>query len=426
MPKYNDLPPHLQLVEMEVERWFVKGEFNPASSDHIIGYMNATGHVSQPGKKSKTGKPSTDEQALERLGRKDAFYRHVLAWRKLQKLDSTYVSANLARLDENDRIHPKFPHVPSTWRLSSYDPNFQNIPDDDDPDSIERQFRSCVIADKGCVLVSADFSGIEAVLTGWYAGDEDYMRIATLIHSYLLAELIHEPADLSWPDAKLLTYLQQIKDKYHGDLRYKALKRGVHATNYGATAFLLHKTYPDLFPSLRSAESTQEFYLDKCPKLKAWHGALRRRAAKDNFLGGLDHPYRFKHWFWDVTRWDTKRNRWMPGADWNRVVSFYPQSTAAGVLFDTMLDLTDEASPYFIGDMFFGQTPLRAPIHDELVAEVEERHLDEYVSRLRRAMMQPRFQDFLPPDAGKAMPLAFNVSVNVGPNWGHMEPYAHT
>jgi hypothetical protein len=428
-PMAKEIPTHLNYEEVDVERWFIKGDFNPNSPDHLAKYMEVTGRVSKPAKHSKTGKPSTDEATLTRFAKKDALFGYVLQWRKLQKMSATYVNSVLALVDSNNRLHPKFPHNPSTWRLSSAEPNFQNIPspgDDDAPDSLQRQFRQAIIAGPGCELVSADFSGIEAVLTGWYAGDPDYMRLARYgIHSYLTSHKVGDPADLTWSDEKLRLHLKMIKERYHDSTIYAALKKTVHLTNYGGSPPMMHLSSPEIFPTIESAEEMQQFYLQLCPKLKAWHDALRKRAAKENCLGGNDHPYHFKHWFWDVTKYDLRSEKYIPGSDWNRVIAFYPQSTAAGVLYDTVLDLTDRESPNYIGDLGpGGKTPLRALIHDEILAEVVSKHRQEFVDKLKRSMQQSRFDGFTPPGVTDALPLVIGADVKVGPNWGEMEKAA--
>jgi len=423
------LPDHLTYEMCDVERWFVHDKFNPASPDHIIKYMEVVGKTSKPSKHSKTGKPSTDEGTLKRFAKKDAFFGYILQWRKLSKLEGTYVNSILGLLDENDRFHPQFPHVPSTWRLSSAEPNFQNIPqpsDEDGDDSLQKQFRTAIVALPGCKLVGADFAGIEAVLTGWYANDADYMRLAKYgIHSYLTSHKVGEPADLAWPDEKLKAFLKNIKDRFHDSDTYHALKRTVHLTNYGGSPAMMNLAAPEQFPSIAIAEQMQNFYLDLCPKLKIWHGNLRTRAAKENFLGGNDHPYRFKHWFWDVTKLDAATGQMVKGSDWNRVIAFYPQSTAAGILYDTVLDLTDPQSPNYVGDMGpNGETPLRALIHDEILSEVREGCLQQFVDKLRRSMQISRFEGFTPPGVTGALPLVIGADVKIGPNWGEMEKAA--
>lgn len=407
--------------ELEVERWFVQEPFNPASPQQILDYMSHAGHVAKSPykKKSKSNSPSTDETALARLAKKDKFYASILEFRKLSKLESTYVNGMMALIDANGRIHPKFLHNPSTWRLSCVEPNWQNIPDDDDEDSIERRFRHCVVAQPGHLLIEADFSAIEAVQTGWYCSDPDYVRLAAMgIHSYLVSHKANEPADLSWPDEQLAAFLAYIKKKYKSTDLYASMKRTVHLTNYGGSPHMMMKVDSRLFPTVRSAEDAQNYYLALMPKLKQWQGDIRMKAATNNFLGGADHPYRLKHWFWDVVKVDAYGTK-TPGSDWNRVVAFYPQSTAAGNLFDTCLKLTDPTSPHYVGDMFEGRTPLRALIHDSILAEVPMDRVTEFCNKLHAAMTEPILVQPLPWDRSKH--LTIEADIKAGPNWGAME-----
>lgn len=413
------------LVKQEtlVERWVVPGEFNPRSNSQILAYMEHIGHKGKPSKHSKTGTASADEAALKGLAAKNCFFKSLLEFRKIDKLKSTYVTSNLGRLDTNDRVHPKFLPKPTTWRLSCVDPNWQNIParDIDDEDSLTRTFRQCVVASPGCVLVEADFAGIEAVQTGYFANDPDYIRLSRHgIHAYLTSFKVGEPADLSWPEEQLAAHLAYIKKKYKDDIVYFAMKRGVHLTNYGGSPWMMQRAEPSIFPTVKAAKEVQDFYLDLVPKLKVWQSKLRERAARENFLGGNDHPYKFRHWFWDVVAYD-KNGRQKPGADWNKVVSFYPQSTAAGVLYDAVLRLQDPLSCHYVGDMFDGKTPLRALIHDSIVAEVPKAKLEPFLERLTGSMLEPLRAQPLDHTWGMGDFLQIDVDVKVGLNWGDME-----
>lgn len=396
------------------KRYYVREPFNPSSPAQILEYMKWKGYQGGRNHKSKTGMPSTDEQTLSRLAKKDPFFRLVLDWRNLGKLDRTYATGLLVNADENSRIHSSFTHTPSTMRLASSNPNLFNIPSLDD-DALDQavsasEIRRAIIAAPDCVLVEADFAAIEAVITGWYAGDTDYMRLARLgIHSYLVSHKLGKPADLSWDDAKLGAHLSAIKQDYHDQPLYKALKKTVHLTNYGGSVFQMVKSAPSLFPNVAVATELQDFYFSLCPKLKAWQTSVRARADKEGFLGGTDHPYRFKHWFWDVTNWDPIQKCVVPGGDWNRVVAYYPQSTTAGVCFEAALALCDPTSPWFVGDYFFGETPIRIMTYDSILSEVPVAKLADYIERLRMAMRQPLAH------------LKLDHDIKVGPDWANME-----
>jgi hypothetical protein len=400
--------------ECNVTRYFVREEFNPGSPKQLLAYMNARGLRGGYNPKSKTRAPSTDAETLKRLSKKDPLFRYILDWREVEKIDNTYVAPNLQRSDDESRVHPSFLHTPKTQRLSCVNPNWQNIPsEDEDEESLASRFRQCVVAGPGCYLVSLDFASIEPVLTGYYAGDPDYMRLARMgIHSFVLAEWLKKPADLSWDDERLSGYLSAIKEQYKKTKEYAGIKRVVHSDNYGSTVFGMYKRNPDIFPSITSAQKLQDLYHTLCPKLPKWWAGIRERAAKDHYLGGNDHPFHYKHWFWDVIAFD-RTGRKIPGADWNSTVAFYPQSTAGGILYETCLRLMDPEHGYFIGEDYFGKTPLRALIHDEILAEVPFKKVDHYLECVTGSagLPIPELQN-----------LTIHTSVKVGKDWGHMEP----
>jgi hypothetical protein len=405
-----------------VDRWFVKGEFKPGSPKQIRQLMAAYKESSRPGKHSKSGEPSTDKKVMERLAEKHQVFRDILDWRDVKKMDSTYATGLTAHADEHDRIHASFTHRPYTMRLACQNPNLQNIPMADEEDSFGKQFRRCIVASPGCKLVSADFAGIEAVQTGWFSGDRDYYRLARLgVHAYLVSHRLGQPVNLAWSDEDLGAALAEVKAKYHDRPIYKQLKRVVHRTNYGSGPYGMHMDDPHLFPTIHEAEDLQAYYYTLVPKLAKWHSQVRTLANAQGFLGGDDHPYRFKAWFWDVMHYESRRDRMVRGADWNKVVAYYPQSSSAGNLFDAMLMLTDPEGPCFIGDFYHGQTPIRALIHDEILAEVPIPKLDEYYSRLDMAMTHPVKCQPLPKNWDMGEYMIHRAEIKVGDNWADME-----
>lgn len=408
--------------EAEVTRYFTREDFNPASSKQLLAYIKHKGY--SPGRNYKTGSDSTDAETLKRLARKDPFFRKVLEFREVQKIKTTYVAPNLARAgqDAESRIHSQFLHAPSNMRLSSVEPNLQNVPDEDDELALSRKFRHCIVASPGCLLVEADFNAIEAVLTGYFCNDLNLMRLATMgVHSYVLAVLMGLPISLDWPDDALARALADIKSKYKQTKEYFGCKCTVHLTHYGGSAMMMFKAHPDIFTSIAHAKEIQDTYLSLCPKLASWQSGVRERAAKEHKLGGNDHPFHYIHRFWDVTSFDPKRGV-IPGSDWNKVVAYYPASTAAGVLYECVLRLTDPESPWYIGDMYHGRTPLRSLIHDSILAEVPIPALDTYIERLVACMTAPIPQLPYKDEAGNPAFLSFGVDVKVGRDWGTMKP----
>lgn len=325
------------------------------------------------------------------------------------------------------RLHPSFLHVPSTCRLSCVDPNLQNVISGDEDDWVSNGFRKAIQPAPGHVFIEADFSAIEAVITGWYCGDPDYIRLAwSGIHDYLVAvEVGNAP-----PKSKLREYtVKQLKEilkpsKKHPSRHRK--KRTVYGRSYGLTSYGLVKLDPVNFPKLAVAEREIAAFDAVAPAVPKWQQQTRLKAQRQHYLGGSDHPFKFKHWFWDVMTRDV--NGWKHGSDFNRVVAYYPQSTAAGIIFESALKMMDMQHPSNLWGYYYGGalgdsllTPIRALIHDSVLLEVLENSKDEVIERVVKIMTEPVVQMPCPPEWGIGEHLTVGVAVKVGKNWKDME-----
>lgn len=344
-------------------------------------------------------------------------------------------------------------------------PNITNVTQDKGGKAnLAAGFRKCVIASPGCRLLEVDYSGIEAVETGWFARDPAYIRLAKLgVHAYLASHLLGRPADLAWSDHDLLAYFGSLK-KAHA-LIYDQAKRCVHGTNYGLTPYGMASTFPDLYKDDKAAERVQKIYFEICPALPAWHAALRQQAYDAGCLGGpgevllgadnacykpgwkgaspWPHPFQYRHWFWSVLAYSPIteaqhlrrakqgrpsvdiQGRWFAvnwGEDSKRVIAFYPQSTASGVLKRSARALFAHPDhPSYIGDAYHGRTPFRAPIHDSLLLEVPDRAWDRVYERVCREMLRPISEQPLPAVWGMGSHLQVGIAAKVGRNWLEME-----
>lgn len=313
-------------------------------------------------------------------------------------------------------------------------------------------------ADVSCRLLEVDFSGIEAVLTGWYlhrhaidpAGAKTYIRMARLgIHAGMAALAASKPVDWTWEDAYIRKYLKEIKAEYPE--LYDPCKRTVHANNFGMTTHGMVEKFPKFFPTIKHAEKFQTFYHTLAPGLPKWHQAIRRHAHETGTLGGASlpnvedtiwtHPYGYRHAFWDVmalrpvNEFDARkwladpRKAWRVkhlhgryftmsmGGDANRVIAFYPQSTAAGRLKEVQLRLFLPDSPDYIGDAYFGRTPLLVPIHDSLVLHIPNRIWDRVVETIIRVMQDPSPYLPIPANWNWGPHLPIGISAKAGRNW---------
>lgn len=408
--EFKKLNPLVCMEETQVYRWVKKLDFNPNSPLQILDYMTLRGHKGGKAKKSKSGKPSTDAKTLAHLAKttKDPFYKTLLDFRKVGKILGTYVEGSQKRLWSDGRLHPQFLHKPSTLRLSCVNPNLQNVvADRGGAESLAAGFRSCLVPASGNVFVEADFSAIEAVETGWFAGDHDYIRLAKLgVHAYLTSHYVKKPADLRWSDEDLGKHFNWIKEKY--DPEYNVCKRVVHGVSYGLTVIGLVNNYPELF-TRTSADKIRSLFLSLCPKLGEFQSRVVNFANRHHYLGGQDHPFGYKHWFWNIKE------------DAKRAIAYYPQSTAAGVIKEAALRLMDPDGGNYIGELFNGRTPIRALVHDSILLEVPVQKRDFAIQCLVNEMTKPIMQQPLPVEWKMGSHLSIGVAVKSGFDWLKME-----
>ncbi len=313
-----------------------------------------------------------------------------------------------------------------------------------------------------CKLIELDLSGVEAVILGWYAArltnDPSVIRWAKLgLHALVASYLLRKPPDASWPDPDIAAYFQTLK-KSHPD-EYDTCKRTVHGTGYGMTPEGMVLMFPQTYTDLKHAQKIQKVYFDACPPVPAFQLFVKKHAAKYNRLGGvvkpgtsiLDdnvaHVYGYEHEFFNVVEYrklspgqaramrsgrSTITNpivdinglpyamKW--GPDSKRGLAFYPQSTNSGGLNEIQIELFDEPdSPTYIGNYFYGRTPLRAPIHDSLFMECPFRKVEQLLESAFTAMLRPYEEMPLRPEWNLGAHLTVGVEGKIGDNWEEME-----
>ena len=323
-----------------------------------------------------------------------------------------------------------------------------------------------MIGDFSCRLLEVDFSAIEAVQTGWCGRDPHLMRIARLgIHSYLISHQLKDAPDMSASDVDIAKHLKMIKAKA-GTLLYDQFKHTVYGVFYGQTSIGLQYSWPHLYPTQKSAEALIDFMFAYFPSVRTFHQVILDTAARQHYLGGAEayrftppslgvagsvqgHPFQYRHWFWSIYAYKRltraqelrllalyqKQGKPAPityindqpfrlsrGPDANRAIADYPQSIAAGDLKEAELRLLgDPDSPSYIGDAYYGRTPLRAPIHDSLLLEVPFRQWDRVTERVVNEMRRPILEQPLPAEWGLGTHLQIGVAAKAGLNWQDTE-----
>src|SRR5499427_9450775 len=449
-------PARLDLAVATVTRWFWQEPFNPDSPKQVLAYIKYRKHQPGRAKKSK-GEETTNRETLERLSRVtgDRFYQALLDYRAIGKVKGTYVEGTERKLDAEDRIHPVPTFKPSTMRLSYQAPNITNVvADKGGAEGLAAGFRKCIVASPGCRLLEVDFAAIEAVETGWCARDAEYYRLAKLgVHGALVTHVLGQPYDPTASDPELRDLFKTIK-KQHPDI-YDPAKRYIHGRAYGLSVPGMVLQFPHLFPSQAVAEKYARIYEKMAPQVARWQSETQQRASRQHYLGGAgDHPFAYKHWFWSVytyKRLTTTQHlrltakfsklgqpppcveingQWFRvglGEDGKRVLALYPQSISAGVLKEAMLRLfAERESASYIGDVYFGRTPLRAPIHDSLLLEIPVRQFDRTFEIVCMEMQRPVIEQPLPASWGRPAGecVAIGVAAKAGENWAQMAEIA--
>jgi len=464
----KDAKPNVQAQFKKVPRYYVRDDFNPGSPPQVLAYI--THYKQKPGRDKHTGRPSANKQCIDRLAKHGhpmetrAFYRIILEYREVSKVKGTYVDGTLKRLEQDEamgktdgRICPTVTNRPSTGRVSYLNPNLQNVvADRGGKESLAAGYRDCIIAAPGYKLLGADYSGIEAVVTGYCAHDPNWIRLAKLgAHAYLGSHLLGdegilkpgEVADLSWSNADLVEHFALVKSKF--SVQYNKAKRCVHGVDYGLTDRGMVETYPELFPHLKDAQKVISLLHQLAPKIPEWQHQTRELAAKDHVLGGPGiHPYGYRHWFWEVyayrripeatylrmkakglsvTRMGEFFYKVAFGNDANRCVAFMPQSISAGKLKSDGLVLFDPEQPDNLATVRNGRHPLLAVIHDEFFLEVPDSKVEWVAERLEQVMTReitpgPDCSGMpLPEEWGMGKYLSIGISISVGQTWGSME-----
>lgn len=172
-------------------------EFNISSPKQVGEILFGKMHLVDKPKKTRTGQYVTSEEVLQQLRTKAPIVANILDYRGLKKLLGTYIDALPKLINPNTgHIHTSFNQtITATGRLSSSDPNLQNIPVRDDDG---KEIRKCFIPEPGCLFFSADYSQIELRIMAHLSGDKNMIeafREGFDIHRATAAKIWHEDMD---------------------------------------------------------------------------------------------------------------------------------------------------------------------------------------------------------------------------------------
>ena len=332
------------------------------------------------GRKNKSGGYSTDVHTLERLAEEHQIVREVLEYRGTTKLKSTYVDALLKLMTPNHRIHSSLNQTGTvSGRLSSSDPNLQNVPIRTEQG---RLIRKAFIVPPGHKLMAVDYSQIELRLLAHITGD------APLVDAFSAGEDVHATTA-----ARLFNV--DVKD-VDGEMRRKA-KMTNYAIAYGVSGFGLAKQL-----GTGNAAEAKEFidrYFEGLPGVKKYIDDTLETAKKVGYvetLMGRRRPVP-----------EINSNRFQEKSAAERTAINHPiQGTSADVMKLAMLAIQAEMREKNY------KSSMTMQVHDELVFEVADDELDAMKEMVARLMCEVPVRAL-----NLKVPLA--VEVGVGSNWNN-------
>ena len=360
------------ILKLEREIYAQSGcEFN-INSPKQLGEVLFDKLMLPAGKKTKTGW-STNADVLEKLRGKHPIVQMVLDYRMLTKLKSTYADGLLKLIDPDGRIRTKFQMtVTATGRLSSTDPNLQNIP-------IRRELgshiREMFIASNGNVLVDADYSQIELRLLAHISGDK-HMQEAFLsgedIHTVTASQVFNTPIDEVTP-------LQRS--------RAKAVNFGIV---YGISAWSLAQ---DIGVMQSEAKAYMEAYLNKYDGVREYMKTIVEKAKQDGYVETLYARRRYLP--------ELKSSNFNTRSFGERVALNMPiQGTAADIIKLAMVNVYNRFKAEGL------KAKLILQVHDELICECPEGETQRVSDILREEM-----------SGAAKLSVPLTVDVKTGHSW---------
>ncbi len=355
------------------------GEFNINSPKQLSEVLFEKLKLPAGRKTGKTRVASTSVDVLEDLAEAHELPRLILEWRGMQKLKGTYVDAlPQLVLPDTGRVHTSFNQaVAATGRLSSSDPNLQNIPVRTE---LGREIRRAFVAAPGHVLISADYSQIELRVLAHLSGD------ATLIEAFRRKEDIHDQTAL-----KIFGTSSGLDPH---ELRRRA-KIVNYALLYGKTAFSLSR---DIGVTQQAAQEFIDAYFAGFPGVRQYIDRTLEEARASGFVATLFGRRR------PVPEL-TSKNAQLRAATERMAVNMPIQGTAADILKRAMITvdraLTEQAARADGPDARMILT-----VHDELLFEVPREGADA-TSALVRGLME----------SAAELDVPLTVDVGIGENW---------
>ncbi|MET4860822.1 DNA polymerase I [Morganella morganii] len=363
-----------RLDELEKQAFAIAGEeFNLSSPKQLQTILFEKLNLPVV-KKTPGGAPSTNEEVLEELADNHELPRVILEHRSLSKLKTTYTDKLPLMVDpKTRRVHTSYHQaVTATGRLSSRDPNLQNIPVRTDEG---RRIRQAFIARDGYCIMAADYSQIELRIMAHLSQDKGLLKAFAEgkdIHRATAAEVFGVPLDDVTADQRRSA---------------KAINFGLI---YGMSAFGLAR---QLGIPRGEAQRYMDLYFERYPGVLDYMARTREHAAEKGYVETLEGR---RLWLPEIN----SRNGMRRKAAEREAINAPMQGTAADIIKKAMIAVDDWLQKENIDALMIMQ------VHDELVFEVRKEQQAEMAEKIRRLM-----------EAAMKLDVPLKVEAGVGANW---------
>lgn len=325
-------------------------------------------------KRTPSGAPSTSEEVLKKLSKKNLVPKMILQYRSLSKLKSTYTNKLISMINQDShRIHTSYNQIrTSTGRLSSANPNLQNIPN---RNRDGRKIRQAFIAPSNFLIVSADYSQIELRIMAHLSHD------LKLINDFLSGKDIHTTtaSEIFVTASHLVTDEQR---HYAKTINFGLI--------YGMSAFGLAR---QLSVTCKEAQQYVDRYFQRYPGIMQYMQRIRNNASKYGYVSTLNGR---KLYLPDIYSTNVFQKKSAERAAINAPM----QGSAADIIKKAMISIDCWLKDYRVPARMIMQ------VHDELVFEVQNNFVDLAVKQIKKLMEECCILD---------VPL--KVDIGIGKNW---------
>jgi len=434
--------------EQEIRDRMAKGQ-DRANAERLAKYS-----VPKVRNKQKELKDNTGAKEMEKLYKEtgDLVFKHLVDIGKLKKLHGTYYKGWKVR---NGFVHTTFGLADTgTGQLSSTDPNIQNAPKHS---NLAKEFRGCIAAKPGRMLVEIDKKSFHAQTLAFEAHDKTYARLSAIdVHSYMTAHRLKFPEAhqlLNWSDKDMNAWFKEKKadattiykseavPNYPDGLTFQQVrdyksKKVILGIGFCQGALSIFEQNPEGYKDKKEVQTFLDLFGEIFDKVKKFQAEITQLAHKQTYLTSR---WGYIRRFYDVFQWQPMKwnphtgsmGDWGHGDDFEAAVAFLPANDAFGMIKEEMLRLAGYRGGYVRfankeGEDLLEKYNFINQIHDSLIFHPLTEQVDKCLEDVLYTMREPCPILYWEGMEKEGLPgwtkdgLFVDAEAMVGPDWAHM------